>query len=114
MLACGEQSDGAFNGVSWLANEHRDWLDAQFARNEGSVGVRDANGKRVSSGFQAGEKAFQDFLVEARNRGGHSSLPRPDSNHFSSTRANARAGWRLRSACSRSLVFATAVSTHLM
>src|SRR5258708_1603200 len=24
-LTCGEESDGAFNGASWLANEHRDW-----------------------------------------------------------------------------------------
>jgi acetylornithine deacetylase/succinyl-diaminopimelate desuccinylase-like protein len=91
-LTCGEESDGAFNGASWLANEHRDWIDAQFALNEGSVGVRDANGKRVSLGFQAGEKVYQDFLVEARNPGGHSSLPRPDNAIYSLAAALVRIG----------------------
>jgi acetylornithine deacetylase/succinyl-diaminopimelate desuccinylase-like protein len=91
-LTCGEESDGAFNGASWLANEHRDWIDAQFALNEGSVGVRDANGKRVSLGFQAGEKVYQDFLVEARNPGGHSSQPRPDNAIYSLAAALVRIG----------------------
>jgi acetylornithine deacetylase/succinyl-diaminopimelate desuccinylase-like protein len=91
-LTCGEESDGAFNGASWLANEHREWVDAQFALNEGSVGVRDANGKRVSLGFQAGEKVYQDFLVEARNPGGHSSLPRPDNAIYSLAAALVRIG----------------------
>jgi acetylornithine deacetylase/succinyl-diaminopimelate desuccinylase-like protein len=91
-LTCGEESDGAFNGASWLANEHRDWIDAEFALNEGSVGVRDANGKRVSLGFEAGEKVYQDFLVEARNPGGHSSLPRPDNAIYSLAAALVRIG----------------------
>jgi acetylornithine deacetylase/succinyl-diaminopimelate desuccinylase-like protein len=91
-LTCGEESDDAFNGASWLANEHRDWIDAEFALNEGSVGVRDANGKHVSLGFEAGEKVYQDFLVEARNPGGHSSLPRPDNAIYSLAAALVRIG----------------------
>ena len=91
-LTCGEESDNAFNGASWLANEHRDWIDAEFALNEGSVGVRDANGKPVSLGFEAGEKVYQDFLVEARNPGGHSSLPRPDNAIYSLAAALVRIG----------------------
>jgi acetylornithine deacetylase/succinyl-diaminopimelate desuccinylase-like protein len=91
-LTCGEESDNAFNGASWLANEHRDWIDAEFALNEGSVGVRDANGKQVSLGFEAGEKVYQDFLVEARNPGGHSSLPRPDNAIYSLAAALVRIG----------------------
>ena len=91
-LTCGEESDGAFNGASWLANQHRDWIDAQFALNEGSVGVRDANGRHVSLGFEAGEKVYQDFLVEARNPGGHSSLPRPDNAIYGLAEALVRVG----------------------
>jgi acetylornithine deacetylase/succinyl-diaminopimelate desuccinylase-like protein len=91
-LTCGEESDGAFNGASWLAHEHKDWIDAQFALNEGSVGVRDANGKHISLGFEAGEKVYQDFLIEARNSGGHSSLPRPDNAIYALAAALVRIG----------------------
>ena len=76
-LTCGEETGGAFNGAQWLATEHKDWIDAQFALNEGSVGLRDASGKKLSLGIQAGEKVYQDFRIEATNPGGHSSRPRP-------------------------------------
>lgn len=72
-LTCGEETGEAFNGANWLATQHKDWIDAQFALNEGSVGVRDASGKKVSLGIQAGEKGYQDFRIEATNAGGHSS-----------------------------------------
>jgi acetylornithine deacetylase/succinyl-diaminopimelate desuccinylase-like protein len=82
-LTCGEETDGAFNGANWLVTQHKDWIDAQFALNEGSVGVRDASGKKVSLGIQAGEKVYQDFRIEATNPGGHSSKPRPDNAIYS-------------------------------
>jgi acetylornithine deacetylase/succinyl-diaminopimelate desuccinylase-like protein len=91
-LTCGEESEGAFNGAQWLVTQHKDWIDAQFALNEGSVGVRDANGKKVSLGIQAGEKVYQDFLLEARNPGGHSSRPRPDNAIYSLAAALERIG----------------------
>jgi acetylornithine deacetylase/succinyl-diaminopimelate desuccinylase-like protein len=91
-LTCGEETGEAFNGANWLATQHKDWIDAQFALNEGSVGVRDASGKRVSLGIQAGEKVYQDFLIEARNPGGHSSRPRPDNAIYSLAAALVRIG----------------------
>ncbi len=91
-LTCGEETGEAFNGANWLATEHKDWIDALFALNEGSVGVRDANGKRVSLGIQAGEKVYQDFLMEARNPGGHSSRPRLDNAIYSLAAALVRIG----------------------
>jgi len=78
-LTCGEETDEAFNGANWLATQHKDWIDAAFALNEGSVGIIDDKGKRVSLGMQAGEKVYQDFRIEATNPGGHSSRPRPDN-----------------------------------
>jgi len=78
-LTCGEETGGAFNGAEWLVKNHKDWIDAQFALNEGSVGIRDKDGKKVSLGMQAGEKVYQDFRFEAVNPGGHSSRPRPDN-----------------------------------
>jgi acetylornithine deacetylase/succinyl-diaminopimelate desuccinylase-like protein len=91
-LTCGEETGGAFNGANWLATGHKDWIDALFALNEGSVGLRDANGKPVSLGIQAGEKVYQDFLIEARNPGGHSSRPRPDNAIYSLAAALVRIG----------------------
>ena len=91
-LTCGEETDGAFNGAHWLVTENKEWIDAQFALNEGSVGVRDANGKKLSLGIQAGEKVYQDFRIAASNPGGHSSRPRPDNAIYSLAAALLRIG----------------------
>lgn len=90
-LTCGEEG-GPFNGAEWLVKNHKDWIDAEFALNEGSVGIRDAAGKRISLGFQAGEKVYQDFRLEARNPGGHSSRPRPDNAIYELAAALVRLG----------------------
>ena len=77
-LTCGEEG-GPYNSAKWLVEEHRDWIDAEFALNEGGGGKADATGKPISLAFQAGEKVYQDFTLETRNPGGHSSRPRPDN-----------------------------------
>lgn len=83
-LTCGEETTGAFNGAEWLAANKRDLIDAEFALNEGGGGR--TNGKGVSEGghvvalsVQVGEKAAQDYRVETRNPGGHSSIPVKDN-----------------------------------
>jgi acetylornithine deacetylase/succinyl-diaminopimelate desuccinylase-like protein len=78
-LTCGEESVGAVIGAQWLAENHKDWIDAEFALNEGGIGFVDAAGKPVNLAMQAGEKVYQDFKLEATNPGGHSSVPRPDN-----------------------------------
>lgn len=77
-LTCGEEG-GPFNGAKWLAETHKDWIDAEFALNEGGIGAAGPDGRPINLSFQAGEKVSQTFIVEARNPGGHSSLPRPDN-----------------------------------
>ncbi|MFZ4381959.1 MAG: M20/M25/M40 family metallo-hydrolase [Sandarakinorhabdus sp.] len=77
-LTCGEEG-GPYNSAQWLVEKHRDWIEAEFALNEGGGGKADENGKPVSLSFQAGEKVYQDFVLETRNPGGHSSRPRPDN-----------------------------------
>jgi acetylornithine deacetylase/succinyl-diaminopimelate desuccinylase-like protein len=74
-LTCGEETTGAFNGAQWLATQHRDWIDAAFAVNEGAHGELDGEGKRVLLEIQAGEKTSQNFRLEVTNPGGHSSRP---------------------------------------
>jgi acetylornithine deacetylase/succinyl-diaminopimelate desuccinylase-like protein len=79
VLTCGEESGAAINNIRWLIENHRDWLNAGFALNEGGSGTLNAQGKPQSLGFQAGEKVTQNFRLEATNPGGHSSMPRPDN-----------------------------------
>jgi acetylornithine deacetylase/succinyl-diaminopimelate desuccinylase-like protein len=65
-------------GVEWLVLHHKDLIDAALALNEGGGGsLRD--GKPFVQQVQATEKVFTNFTLTARNRGGHSSLPRPDN-----------------------------------
>jgi acetylornithine deacetylase/succinyl-diaminopimelate desuccinylase-like protein len=73
-----DEEGGPANGAEWLVKNHRDLVDAAFVINEGGGGaLRD--GKPFAHSVQATEKVYVDFTVEARNRGGHSSVPRPDN-----------------------------------
>ena len=74
-LTCGEETSGAFNGAEWLATNHKDWIDAAFALNEGGGGRTDGKGKLLVQTIQIGEKSYQDFTLSATNPGGHSSAP---------------------------------------
>jgi acetylornithine deacetylase/succinyl-diaminopimelate desuccinylase-like protein len=79
-LTCGEENGGiVFNGASWLAQNRRDLIDAEFALNEGASGELDASGRRVALEIQAGEKMAQNYRLEVTNPGGHSSRPVKDN-----------------------------------
>lgn len=78
-LTCGEETDDVFNGAQWLSANHKDWIDAAFALNEGAYGLLDAQGKPVNFPIEAAEKVYQDFKLTTTNPGGHSSIPVPDN-----------------------------------
>jgi acetylornithine deacetylase/succinyl-diaminopimelate desuccinylase-like protein len=86
-LTCGEESNGAFNGVEWLAANRRPLIDAEFALNEGGGGDSDGKGKVIGQSVQIGEKTFANFRVETRNPGGHSSAPVRDNAIYQLSRA---------------------------
>jgi acetylornithine deacetylase/succinyl-diaminopimelate desuccinylase-like protein len=73
-----DEESGAFNGVDWLVKNHRDLIDAEFAINEGGGGSM-RKGKYLTNEVQASEKVYQDFRLEVKNAGGHSSLPIKDN-----------------------------------
>jgi acetylornithine deacetylase/succinyl-diaminopimelate desuccinylase-like protein len=78
MALTADEEGGPANGVDWLIRNHRGLVDAAYVINEGGGGsLRD--GKPFLHSVQATEKVYVDFTVEARNRGGHSSVPRPDN-----------------------------------
>lgn len=89
-LTCGEETNGAFNGVEWLAANKRALIDAEFALNEGGGGTTDGKGNIVEQAMQVGEKTFATYRLEARNPGGHSSVPRPDNAIYDLARALVR------------------------
>ncbi|MEO7936839.1 MAG: M20/M25/M40 family metallo-hydrolase [Dokdonella sp.] len=78
-LTCGEETDTAFNGAQFLANNKRDLIAAAFALNEGGGGVTDGKGHIVVQSIQVGEKIAQDYKLVATNPGGHSSQPVHDN-----------------------------------
>ncbi len=78
-LTCGEETTGVFNGAEWLAANRRDLIDAQFALNEGGGGRLTKDGRAEVMALQVSEKTSQNYTLEARNPGGHSSQPRPDN-----------------------------------
>lgn len=73
-----DEESGSFNGVDWLVKNHRDLIDAEFAINEGGGGNM-RKGKYLTNEVQASEKVYQDFRLEVKNAGGHSSLPVKDN-----------------------------------
>ena len=86
-LTCGEETNGAFNGIEWLAANRRELIDAEFALNEGGGGDSDGKGKVIGQSVQVGEKTFVNFRVETRNPGGHSSAPVRDNAIYQLSRA---------------------------
>ena len=74
-----DEEGGPSDGVSWLVQNHRDLIDAEFCINPdgGSANLR--NGRRTYMGFQAAEKTYASFKFEVNGPGGHSSLPTKDN-----------------------------------
>jgi acetylornithine deacetylase/succinyl-diaminopimelate desuccinylase-like protein len=65
-------------GIRWLLANHRHLIDAEFALNEGGrVGLK--AGKPLWNSVQVSEKVVVTFKLEAKDKGGHSSLPTKDN-----------------------------------
>lgn len=73
-----DEEGGSANGVDWLLKNHPDKMDAALVINEGGGGTL-RSGKPLFNTVQATEKVFANITLRATNRGGHSSVPRPDN-----------------------------------
>ena len=82
-----DEEGGKFNGADWLVKEHRDLVDAAFVINPDSGGVELDHGRAVVADVEATEKVYADYQVTATDRGGHSSIPRPDNAIYELTTA---------------------------
>ncbi len=77
-----DEEGGCCNGVEWLVRNHRELIDAEFVINhDGLVGysISSEHGVPQEFAFSATEKMYADYQLTVTNRGGHSSLPRPDN-----------------------------------
>ena len=78
VLTGDEETNG--NCVQWLVSKHRALVDGEFALNTDAGGGVLREGRRVLFAVQASEKVYATFVLEATDKGGHSSLPRPADN----------------------------------
>lgn len=78
-LTAGEEGGGGYNGVTWLIQNHRDLIDAEWCINPDGGDPLIKDGKKIVRPVQASEKTFQGFWLTVTNKGGHSSMPTPDN-----------------------------------
>src|SRR3989441_9649382 len=79
MVLTGDE-ETAGSCIAWLVNKHRDLIDAEFALNTDAGGGVLRDDRRVMFSVQASEKVYATYALEATDKGGHSSLPRPGDN----------------------------------
>ncbi len=79
MVLTGDE-ETAGSCIAWLVNKHRDLIDAEFALNTDAGGGVLRDDRRVMFAVQASEKVYATYALEATDKGGHSSLPRPADN----------------------------------
>ncbi len=78
-------------GIQWLLANVPRLKQAEYALNTDAGGMRDAQGNEPPRFYvQSSEKMYQTFRLEVTNRGGHSSLPRPDNAIYTLARALAK------------------------
>jgi acetylornithine deacetylase/succinyl-diaminopimelate desuccinylase-like protein len=86
-LTADEEAGGDADGVQWLLDKHRDLVDTDLVLNVDDSGGRIRDGKRVYIGMETSEKLYATYEFSTANRGGHSSLPRPDNAIYQLTAA---------------------------
>src|SRR3954470_7998837 len=90
-LTAGEEGPG-YVGADWLLNNRRELVDAQYVLNADAGGGELRGGKPIALDVQAAEKVFYSVHLDARNPGGHSSLPRKDNAIYELAAALTRVG----------------------
>jgi acetylornithine deacetylase/succinyl-diaminopimelate desuccinylase-like protein len=74
-----DEEGGAANGVNWMLTHCRELIDAGFCINPDGGGGDLKNGKHSTLYIQTSEKIYASFQLEAKNKGGHSSVPTKDN-----------------------------------
>ncbi|MBR0799103.1 M20/M25/M40 family metallo-hydrolase [Bradyrhizobium jicamae] len=75
-LAEADEEQGQYN-TGWLAKDHWDKIDAEFALNEGGYVVQGRDGSVRQINVTTADKLSATFTLKATGRSGHSSRPFP-------------------------------------
>ncbi len=86
-----EESGGS--GLKKLLEIHPEWVDAEIALNEGGSPIHDLKDTPpLYIKLQVAEKVYQDFMLTATGKTGHSSTPTPDNAIYKLANALQRLG----------------------
>ena len=88
-LSEADEEGGTYN-TTWLAENHWDQMDCEFALNEGGWVMQSDNGKVRYASVSTADKASVTLLVTAKGTSTHSSMPRPDNAIFTLAKALTR------------------------
>lgn len=88
-LAEADEEGGRY-GTGWLAANHWDKIECEFALNEGGWIMKRPDGRVRYVSISTADKIGASFVLTARGTSTHSSMPRPDNAIFRLARALAR------------------------
>ena len=74
-----EGGDVEENGIHWLLKNHRDLIDAAYSLNVDGGNLETKKGEKLLNELQYAEKGFLSFVLEVKNKGGHSSMPEKEN-----------------------------------
>jgi acetylornithine deacetylase/succinyl-diaminopimelate desuccinylase-like protein len=78
VIAAADEEVGGVHGMAWLAENHPEWLDAEFGINEAGGFAVLVDGQPLYT-CQVAEKGGADVDLVAHGRPGHSSVPHADN-----------------------------------
>ncbi len=89
-----DEEAGDTNGAQWLMANKPDLMAAEYGLNEGGDSIL-VDGKPAVQTVQVAEKTYAIYTVEAKSKGGHSSIPTPANAIYSLTAGlNRLSGYR--------------------
>ncbi len=89
-LGVADEEAGGVEGISYLLENHREKIDAEFAVNEAGKGVFDRDSNYVRFEIQTAEKTPRRIDLRAAGTSGHGSIPLQDNPVGSLARAVGR------------------------
>ncbi|MDQ6677102.1 MAG: M20/M25/M40 family metallo-hydrolase [Acidobacteriota bacterium] len=88
-LSEADEEGGLYN-TSWLAKNHWNKMDCEFALNEGGWIMKNPDGTVRYVSISTADKSGLSLLLTARGASTHSSMPRPDNAIFTLSKAMAK------------------------
>ena len=82
-----DEEGGTENGIAWLLANRRPLIDAGYCINLDGGGLEIKGGKKLLNEVQYSEKGFLTVVLEAKDKGGHSSVPRKHNAIYEMARA---------------------------